>query len=362
MGIMARGSGQRPGEGLRMAAAGALLIVTSGSSAMAADISIGAGARTSFSSTDVDGTEEKVNDFVLNNMRLYTSGPVNDFINFTFNTEYQGSPPAGSNDVEVLDAIARFEFSPAVNFWMGRFLPPSDRANLYGAYYANHWGFVTDGVQDGFPFVAGGRNNGIAYWGNFGIANFSIGAFDVPSTTGDSDLVTAARLHLSFWDVESGYYLNGTYYGDKDIFSIGVAGHNASGDNAITADILIEKKLPGGGVMTFEGEYANYDGFGGYTTSPTAVDFSETDGYFGLLSYLFPPMAGPGRIQLLGKYAANTLSTAGGDIDQTTTELNLGYVIEAFDARVALFYIDTGFDEPAGPDFTQIGLGLQIQM
>jgi hypothetical protein len=27
----------------------------------------------------------------------------------------------------------------------------------------------------------------------------------------------------------------------------------------------------------------------------------------------------------------------GGRPDQTTTELNLGYVIEAFDARVALF-------------------------
>jgi hypothetical protein len=55
------------------------------------------------------------------------------------------------------------------NIWAGRFLPPSDRANLYGPYYANDWAPYADGVADYYPNVAVGRDNGLAYWGDFGI-------------------------------------------------------------------------------------------------------------------------------------------------------------------------------------------------
>src|SRR5690349_24201303 len=47
-------------------------------------------------------------------------------------------------------AVAQFSFSDKFNIWAGRFLPPSDRANLYGPYYSNHWGVYTDGIQDGY--------------------------------------------------------------------------------------------------------------------------------------------------------------------------------------------------------------------
>ena len=67
----------------------------------------------------------------------------------------------------MLDAIARFEFSDEFNIWAGRFLPPSDRANLHGPYYANEWSVYIDGVQDGYASVAVGRDDGVAYWGQF---------------------------------------------------------------------------------------------------------------------------------------------------------------------------------------------------
>ena len=85
--------------------------------------------------------------FALDSARLYVSGSVTEKIKFMFNTEYDGA----TNTIGVLDAVARFEFSPKFNVWVGRFLPPSDRANLYGPYYAHHWGVYTDGVQDGYP-------------------------------------------------------------------------------------------------------------------------------------------------------------------------------------------------------------------
>src|SRR6478736_2572956 len=101
--------------------------------------------------------------FLLDSLRLYVSGSVTKQIKFMVNTEYDGG-----NHIDVMDAAAQFEFSPKFNIWAGRFLPPSDRANLYGPYYAHHWAVFTDSVQDGYPTVATGRNNGVVYWGDFG--------------------------------------------------------------------------------------------------------------------------------------------------------------------------------------------------
>ena len=77
-----------------------------------------------------------------------------------------------------MDAAAQFEFSPKFNIWAGRFLPPSDRANMYGPYYAHHWAVFTDGVQDGYPGIFQGRANGAMYWGQFGKVKVSGGGFD----------------------------------------------------------------------------------------------------------------------------------------------------------------------------------------
>jgi hypothetical protein len=92
----------------------------------------------------------------------------------------------------------------------------SDRANLYGPYYASNWGVYQDGVQDGYPFETEGRDDGIMYWGQYDKVKFSVGAFDVSGlTTGDSDVLLATRAQVDFWDSEDGYYLNGTYYGTR---------------------------------------------------------------------------------------------------------------------------------------------------
>lgn len=321
------------------------------------DVTIGAGMRSSFVSTDVDGASEDVNDFSLNSIRLYVNGSVTDEIKFMFNTEYQGDPPAGENDIQVLDAAAIFAFSDQFNIWAGRFLPPSDRANMYGPYYANNWNVFTDGVQDGYPFTAVGRDNGVMYWGQFGIMKLSAGAFDVPSTVGDNDILAAARVQFDFWDPEAGYYLNGTYYGEKDLFAIGFAGQTADGGDAYSADLLVEKKLPNGGVATLESEYTSYDELGGYDPN-----YLQSDGYYGLLSYLFPAQVGIGKIQVLGKYGEATFEDGTGpDYDQDTLELNLNYIIQTFNARLSLFYKDTTFDA-VGTDFSQIGVGVQLQI
>ena len=96
-------------------------------------VTIGGGLQSSYQDTDVDEADG-TNEFLLNSARLYINGSAHKNIKFMFNTEYNGS----TNAIGVLDAVAQISTSSKFNLWVGRFLPPSDRANLYGPYYSNH--------------------------------------------------------------------------------------------------------------------------------------------------------------------------------------------------------------------------------
>jgi hypothetical protein len=319
-------------------------------------VTVGAGVQTSFVH-DAPQSGSSTDDFVLNSVRLYVNGSAAPKIKFMFNTEYDGA----GNHVTVLDAAARFEMSDQVNFWVGRMLPPSDRANLNGPYYAHHWAVFTDGVQDGYPFVATGRDNGALYWGQFGMVKVSAGAFDGPSATGSKDLIGAGRVQVDFWDKEAGYYLNGTYYGDKNILAIAGAGQVQNGNKAYNGDFLLERKVGGGGSFSVEAELAKYDRLGGYNAR-----YGTDEGGYVLGSYLFPPVMGmPGNLELLGKFAkasfSNGITPIDRDYDQKTTEVDFNYVIKEFNARIMLFYLQKNFSAVQQND-KQIGLGFQVQM
>jgi len=337
----------------------AFLVLAAPSSAQVnlGPVTLGAGLQTSFEHTQPDGGTD-TNQFELDHARLYISGPVTEDIKFMFNTDYDSV----TNKIGVLDAVAQIELSPEVNFWVGRFLPPSDRANLYGPFYSHEWATFTDGIQDGYPSVFQGRDNGVAYWGTFAKkVKVSAGVFDGGSATGNSRLIGAARVQIDFWDPEDGYYLNGTYYGDKNLLAIGGATQVQDGRTATTVDFLLEKKLHNGGSFSIESEYSNYNRLGGYEAA-----YAKSQGVYGLGSYLFPKTLHigkiPGKFEVLGKYAkAEFTHGTTPNYDQKTTEVNLNYVIKQFKARVMTFFEDTRFNRME-PDFWQAGVGLQLQM
>jgi hypothetical protein len=352
-------------------AAGVLLIALAGTAA--ADVSlppvtVGAGLQTNFYSCDKaciysPGTlangDSTVSGFALDTIRLYVNGNVTDQIKMTFNTEYEGS---GTNKIGVLDAIGRFEFSDQFNIWAGRLLPPSDRANLYGPYYANDWAPYADDVADFYPSVRTGRDNGVAYWGQFGMLKVQVGAFDgesLNSAVADkSKLLYAGRLTFDFWDAEPGYYFNGTYYGEKDLLALGLAAQSQDSKTAYSLDGLMEKKLPNLGVITIEAEFQHDNGL---------TSAQRNNGWYGLASYLFPQVVGIGKFQVLGKYSQKTLDATLVDDALTasdklkTEEFNLNYVIKSFNARVGLYFLhqkdDLGNFSPH-----EVGIKLQLQM
>ena len=364
-------------------------------------VSVGAGLQTSFlhhqpygagKSRQKSPGAESTNTFRLNSLRLYVNGSATDNIKFMLNTDVSyggslGAPGTQNTDFQILDAVAQIEVSERLNLWFGRFLPPSDRANLYGPFYSSHWGVFSDGVQDGYPFVFQGRDNGIAYWGQFDNVKLSLGVFDGGTATGDSSVLTAARMQVDFWDPEPGYYMNGTYYGTKNIAAIGLAMQIQSGGdvirlgrggrgaamftepdvkNAFSADLLIERMVPGGGAATIEAEYAYYGGLGGYPTAPGGAFETLKGGYF-LGAYLFSDMAGPGRFQFLAKIAkaqySHDRAMLYADFGQRTVEVNLNYIMNQHNARLMIFAKDTDYTKGAPrPDDFQVGVALQIQM
>jgi len=324
-------------------------------------LTVGAGIQGSYGHTEADGSPG-LDQFSLNHARLYVSGDVTKDISVMFNTDYNNV----TDTMQILDAVGQFHISPKFNVWAGRFLPPTDRANLYGPFYANEWSVYTDGIQDGYPFVFQGRDNGAMYWGDFKAGSakvkVAVGAFDGGSATASNSLIWASRVQIDFWDPENGYYLNGTYYGDKNLLALGGATQVQSGKTATTVDFLMERKVLNGGAFTVESEYARYNGLGGYDPN-----YIKSQGAYGLASFLVPKAVGPGKFELLGKYAIAEFTDGviatnfNPSYRQNTTEVNLNYVIKQFDARVMSFYRDTRFNSVRGNNW-QAGIGLQLQL
>ena len=325
-------------------------------------ITVGAGVQTSFVHTDTDAEDSDSTDaFLLDSARLYVNGSVTN----TDQVHVQHRIPRRRPTTSTCWTPSRsFEFSPKFNIWAGRFLPPSDRANLYGPYYAHHWAVFTDGVQDGYPFIFQGRANGVAVLGAVRQGEGLGRRLRRPvGSTGDDTSSAPARVQVDFWDPEDGYYLNGTYYGEKNLLAVGAAGQ-VQGERQDG----LERRLPAGAEgrrrrrLTVEAEWAKYDQLGGYNArlrhrrrrlrARRAICSRRLVG--------IGPVRDPRQVRP-GEFHA----TASTPLDATTTRRppssNLNYVIKQFNARVMIFFKDTR-STPCSTDFMQFGVGLQIQM
>jgi hypothetical protein len=284
-------------------------------------------------------------------------------MNFDRNDFGAGSGAAG---MRMIDGIAQFEFTEGFNIWLGRMLPPADRANLYGPFYTSAWSYpcIVSCVQPTIPGT--GRDDGAMVWGSLFDSKlaYSVGAFNganrgSPLASNNSDkLLYAGRLQYSFWDAETGYYRNGTYLGGKSIFTLGgsiMSQSNGVGTAAVPGnlkisnlDLLVEKKLAGGFVPTLEGAYYKYSagvpdcGSGEPGAAPGCFGtnvgggLASGKGYLGSVALLFPDKIGWGQVQPFIRYQRRER-----DLSQTTTkatDFGVNYIIKGFNAKVSAVY------------------------
>ncbi len=333
-------------------------------------ISVGAGLRTDFSMVQngaPNGTDQS-KDITLDNVRLFTDGQILPHIKFIFNTEYNGSYSVVSpNTIQVLDAIARLEFSDYFNIWMGRLLPPSDRSNLDGPFYLATFKFP--GLAQHYPALYVGRDNGLSLWGqvNGGQFKYQVGAFQgrIAGPNQSGNKLYAGRLTLNLLDPEPGYFNASSYYGTKDVLAFGLVAMtqqsgvgtpaNPGNFKGWSLDGLFDRKLGEMGVLTVEGAYYSYD-LGGIPDPA----FVQGKSYMALVGYLIPQKVGTGNFQPHIRYQSLSPDSGYGN-DQKLTELGVNYIMDGHNANLALIY---GRMDPGGGASTtnNVTLGIQLQI
>ncbi len=332
-------------------------------------VSVGFGMRSSFSTVENGAPNLTSNsqNFSLENARIYLSGSLNKNIKGMFNTEKD----IAGEGFQVIDSNVQIAITPDLTIWAGRFLSPSDRANMAGSFYSLGGGYWS-GIASRYGFNGGyiGRDDGVAVVGSLmgGKLAYSFGAFEgntafriaptpvqANSTTGSDSLMYAGRLQVDFWDAEPGYYGTGNYLGGKDILAIGIAGRTqsniaypgpAAGDySSYSVDFLLEKKDVGPGALSFEA--AGYD----YDTSDVFLSEQGTAFSAGL-GYIL------GQFQPFVRYQKFSPDTIADD-DTKKSELGVNYIIDGYNAQVSSVYSNT--EVTGKPDVSAINVALQVQ-
>ena len=352
-------------------------------------ITIGFGLRTSYTNLQngaPNGTSNS-NTFNVDNTRLYISAQLNKMISGTLNTDRDAT-----GNIVLMDGFTEIALNEEFNLRAGRLLPPSDRSNLDGPFYLNTWQFP---FVSQYPNVAIGRDNGMLAWGKpmDGKIVYSVGTFTGHNAIqGGSDAagkaLFAGRLAINFLDPEPApaYYTASTYYGSKDILTLGFVFQNqkngvgssatAQGDyNSWNTDLLFEEKVSGDGVVTMEGAYYKYglgavdcgSGEPGSLPCNAAPNATNVGGlvagtaYLATLEYMFPQQIGIGKLQPFVR-----IQNFHRNISQTTdkqSDLGVNYVIDGHNARISAVYSKLSDNRliPSLANQNQLIVGYQFQ-
>jgi hypothetical protein len=245
-----------------------------------------------------------------------------------------------------------------------------------------------------YPAKFLGYDNGGIVWGRLfdKRLTYSAGAFEghnnfSGASNENGNLLYAGRLQLDFWDtaLDPAYYTSSTYYGDKEVFSVGIAlmyQKDAVGTGIVRGDYqawnidaLLEKKLANTGTVTLEGAYYNYDT--NNTSDNTGLNSGLTDNvggirqgqaYHGGVAFLFPQPFVWGRFQpycRFQKFDQDSTPTGGITAPAVTAsvtkqyDLGVNYIIDGHKARVSAAY--TRNQSTGTKDLDKFVVGLQLQ-
>ena len=333
---------------------------------------IGAGFRATVALNENSAPDvgEDALDINADNMRIYTVSQVHKNIQVEYNTEHSGGT------ITLLDAVAKFNFAP-IEIWAGRHLPPSDRANLDGPFYLNA-AYTYPMVQSfGNLGIFAGRDNGVSIHGDIGGGKikWAYGAFEGLQGGADLDdnLRHTARIDFALGDPEPGFYTGSTYFGAKNLTTIGLVWHREEdgvgtaadqGDfTGLSADILIERTLGSGAVVNLEGAYYDWD-----TDGKADGTILQGDSFLALASYLMPGKTSiggfQGQLQPYVRYQGydqDNSNTAGSRGYKDRTEAGLNYVLDGFNAKLtAYWYVDADHDNNVDKNVAALAMQFQL--
>ena len=320
-----------------------------------------------------NGTDpSKVDDWHMNlaYVELHAGGKVHKKVGVTlnlasnmqslFNQPGNGMGEGGSY-VAIEDAIISFDFIDEFHLWAGHLLVPVDRSNASGPFFMIPWNYPgffagVSAPQEG-PL---GRNNGAVVWGDIsgGKLTYLVGAFDNANV--NSSPLFSGRLRLDLMDIEGGFWGNGSFFGDKDIFAIGVGGQfqkhgsaTMAGDKDwtdVNVDVLFEKKLGGGSFVTGEGAYYHYG----------VLDGGISDAWYILGAYATPTM-GVGSLQPMVRYQGEKVKGPGGTTPWNI-DVGLAYLVKGPALRVVATYSHTSLTSAFAANMGAVTSANSIQL
>lgn len=324
---------------------------------------------------------DRLDDVVMNGrIDVQLSGSINSTLKWqaglvgTTGVDERGGQTATERDsldgkAAVLELIGRLELHDAAKLWVGRMLVPADRAGLSSEWAMAAWLFPGR-FSPGLPPVGArqgrfGRSDGATLWGELfeSVLKYYAGIYGL----GDPDLspLLSGRLSLSLLDPEPGYRTASSYYGSKNVLTVGVglqhqidgSAHLARTDTLLeyvdawddftqfNIDVLFEKNLGSAGVLDVEGAFHRI--WGQYEPATWTS--------FLLVSYLLPIEVGWGRFQPL--FRLQRAARRGTDGHDTLADAQLGYIIDGSRARAVLGYQYSKISDQRG---NVLLLGLQL--
>jgi hypothetical protein len=288
---------------------------------------------------------------------LYMSGQVHRMLKWqtSLTLSYSGNVgQASSVSAQALDLIARFEPIPEFNVYMGRMIVVVDRFAPSGP-----WGMDEFFFPGFFPFIGGppampkagqtGRDVGTTVWGALAGGHFKyyLGAFGLHDPA--LNPVLSGRLQLSLLNGEPAFYQRTTYFGTKDLVSIGVGGqYQTDGSiqpgpppvppapptvpltddfSTLTADLVVEKTLGDAGTVSFNGAYSKFSG-----------DFQRWENFMlASVGYLMPKPIGIGKPRIALRYQ-RALDPSDSAEASTLIDAQISYNVAAWFSRFQLGY------------------------
>jgi len=311
---------------------------------------IDVGAWTRVGGVFQSGTDpKKLDDWHMDTtyVELHAGGKIHKNVSVTLNLNsnmgtFPNSGFTSGSFVAIMDAIVSFDLLDELHLWAGHLLVPVDRANASGPFFMLPWnypGFLAVGpnLLVTAPVEGpSGRNNGAVVWGDVkgGKLTYLAGVFDNANV--NSSPLFSGRLRLALWDPEPGFWGNASYFGDKDLLSIGLGAqflaHGSStatgGDKnwaEVNVDVLMEKKLGGGSFVTGEAAYYHNN----------VNDGGVSDSFYVLAAYATPTM-GVGSLQPMVRYQGGKVKSVS---DMAwNLDVGLAYLIKGPALRVLATY------------------------
>lgn len=292
---------------------------------------------------------------------LYASGqvtPMWKWILALTTNDYGGTAGQTSTvPIAVLDAIAAFTPRPEFQIYAGRLLVMADRYAPGGPWGMDEWfypGFYV-GTPPAVPKAGpSGRDFGAVAWGAplQGHLKYYLGAYQLQDPT--LSPLLSGRVQVSLLSPEPGWFQRTTYYGERDLVSIGIGGQFQNNGSVMTvppammgmpppvpllddyrefnADLIVEKRVGGAGALSLEGAYYNFQG----TYQPWKWSM------VGAIAYTSPVLAGIGRLRPSFRFQqaqARQVTAAGESLDPTRVyDVQLTYSVMAWFAHVVVNY------------------------